>query len=150
MILWQYIFVVCFGLLNVLAFFRAWHELRNKDNVFGLTRYLFFLGEFVWGDVILISFWWAAVSVLILVVGDWNLFLLIQSVFWIIRSVGEMIYWLNQQFSPINRNPVHSLLGNSIFKKDSIWFAYQVAWQCVFVVAVILSLYFSKIWLSTI
>ena len=31
---------------------------------------------------------------------------LVVSLFWVVRSTGEMIYWLNQQFSELNKNPI--------------------------------------------
>ncbi len=144
---WQQNFVLGFVLLNLVIFLKGFYETKYKRNAFGLTRSLFFLGIFVWGDAVILGLFWIITSIAALLLKDWYLFLLIISVFWLVRSLGETVYWLNQQFSTLNRNPVKNLLGHSIFHDDSVWFVYQLFWQCVMVVSIIFSIYFSWLWL---
>jgi len=59
------------------------------------------------------------------------------------------MYWLHQQFSTLERNPPKSLLGYRFFGNDSIWFVYQIFWQCVTVIAVIASIYTAWLWLGS-
>src|SRR5690606_22156213 len=112
----------------------------NK-NSFGLIRKLSFLGMFVWGDVLILSPFWISLSVVTLVLQDWWLFLLAVSLFWLVRSVGETLYWFLQQFATVKRDPPESLAGYRFVKNESIWFMYQVMWQCVTVFTLILSIY---------
>ena len=134
--------------LNLYVFLKGFYEVKYKKNPFGLTRSLFFLGIFVWGDAVIFGAFWMIVSIVIFLLKNWYLFFLIISVFWTIRSFGEIIYWLNQQFSSINRNLPETLIGKNIFPKDSIWFVYQIFWQCVAVISIIFSIYFSYQWLK--
>jgi|SRR3989338_2770146 len=145
--IWQRYLVLFWGLSSFLIFLKGLNESKDKKNAFGQTPYLLPLGIFVWGDATVFGLFWALVSLVVLFLKDWILLLLIISVFWVIRSLGETIYWINQQFSSVNRNPPERLIGYSIFKNDSIWFIYQIVWQCVAVISVIFSIYFAKIWL---
>lgn len=143
------LFFILFAFANVVLFLKALHECKNKNNAFGLTRWLTPIGAFVWGDAVVFGVFWALVSLACWWLGDLLLFWLIVSVFWVVRSLGETVYWFNQQFSTIEREPPKSLIGFSVFKNNSIWFVHQIFWQCVAVVAIIASLYFGHAWLGT-
>ena len=143
---WQTEVVIFSGILSLLIFLKGIHETYVKKNPYGLTRPLLFWGIFVWGDAVIFGIFWTLVSVAVLILKDWILFLLIISVFWVVRSFGEAIYWLNQQFSTINRNPPEKLMFYKLFKNDSVWFIYQIFWQSITVVSLIFTIYFAKIW----
>jgi len=51
---------------------------------------------FVWGDAVIFGLFWTVALIVAWVLKDWYLFLLIVSVFWVVRSLGETIYfsWL--------------------------------------------------------
>jgi hypothetical protein len=98
------------------------------------------IGAFVWGDAIVFGLFWLVATLLVLAYGTWPIFLLIFLCFWLVRSVGETIYWFNQQFSTIHRNPPHKLWFYFLFKNDSVWFIYQIFWQCVSVTTLVLLL----------
>jgi hypothetical protein len=136
------------AILNLALFAKAFHETKNKKNPFGLTHFLTVEGIFVWADAVIFAPFWIIASILGLIFG-WTLFLLIVSLFWLVRSFGETIYWFNQQFSTLERNPPKSLMFHDIFHNDSIWFVYQIFWQCVSVFAIISSLYFARAWILT-
>lgn len=106
-------------------------------------------GSFVWGDVVVFSLFWSLVSVVILGIQDWVLFWLMQAVFWVIRSLGEVIYWFSQQFSSKQLEDPKKFWFYSIFQNHSVWFVNQIFWQCVAVVAVVMSLWLGKVWLSS-
>ncbi|HUV71614.1 MAG TPA: hypothetical protein VMW25_01260, partial [Clostridia bacterium] len=139
MSLWQKGLILIFCLVNLLVFFKGFYESKFKRNAYGLTRPLVFLGIFVWGDAVVFGLFWFFSSIITLFLSDWYLFLLIISVFWLVRSLGETIYWFNQQFSTIKRNPPEKLPGYSFFHNDSLWFVYQIVWQVVTVVSIIFS-----------
>ncbi|MDD3999184.1 MAG: hypothetical protein PHR98_03755 [Candidatus Shapirobacteria bacterium] len=122
--------------------------MNKKNNPFGKSLIFFWLGIFVWGDAVVIGLFWFLISLICFLLKDWILFLLIISTFWIVRSLGEIIYWINQQFSPIIRNPPETLFGYKLFKNDSIWFIYQVFWQCAMVVSIIFSILLTRVWIN--
>ena len=140
--------VLIYGLINFLVFLKGFYETKYKKSAYGPTPSLSILGMFVWGDAVVFGLFWTISSIVAWFLKDWYLFLLIVSVFWMVRSLGETIYWFNQQFSKINRNPPEKLMGYSIFQNDSIWFAYQIFWQCVTVISIISTIYFAHIWLQ--
>lgn len=150
MLFWQQILIIIFGILTLIFFIKSAREIKNKKNVYGLTPHLFFLGSFVWGDMIVLGPFWIIVSLISILLNNWYLFWLFVTVFWIIRSLGEVIYWLNEQFSGKNRNPPHTLKLYNMFQGDSIWFIYQLFWQCIFIFSIILSMYFGIRWLESI
>ncbi|KUK79178.1 MAG: hypothetical protein XD95_0566 [Microgenomates bacterium 39_7] len=112
------------------------------------TPQLFFIGAFVWADVVVLGLFWSLVSVVVLILQDWLLFWLVVSVFWVVRSAGEVFYWLNQQFSSQERNPPQKFWLFKFFPNDSVWFVIQVYWQCLLVVSIIASVYLFSIWLK--
>ncbi len=144
----QTIIISLFGIISLLATIKGTRELLINKNHFKEPRFLFWLGIFVWGDAIILGTFWFLVSLICLLLSNWILFLLIVSVFWVVRSLGEIIYWLNQQFSPIMRNPPANLFGCKLFNNDSIWFAYQIFWQCIMVISIISSIYFTNLWIN--
>jgi len=144
----QQIVVLAYGLVSLVVTIRSIFQIWTKNNPFGQPNLLFWLGIFVWGDALVLGFFWCLVSLLCFLLNDWILFLLVISVFWIVRSYGEILYWINQQFSPIIRNPPQTLIGYRFFKNDSIWFIYQLFWQCLLVVSIVITIYLSWLWLG--
>lgn len=140
--------IIVYGLISLLAFIKGFYEVNKKNNPYGGTPFFFWLGIFVWGDAVAIGLFWFLVSLISFLLSDWVLFLLIISIFWIVRSLGEIIYWINQQFSPIIRNPPKTLFGYKLFKNDSIWFIYQVFWQCVMAMSIIFSILLTRLWIQ--
>jgi len=149
MLFWQQVLIAIFGISSVVFFIQSLIETRKKKNVYGVTTYLFFLGAFVWGDMIVLGPFWIIVALISLILNNWYLFLLFLSVFWTIRSLGEMIYWLSEQFAGTKRNPAHIVKLYRFIKSDAIWFMNQLYWQCVFVFSLILSIFFCKMWLES-
>jgi len=147
--IWQQLIILVYALLNLGVFVKGYNECKSRKNAYVLTPQLNLLGIFAWGDAVIFGPFWIAASLVSYLLRDWYLFLLIVSVFWVVRSLGETIYWFNQQFSKINRNPPEKLPFYSIFHNDSIWYIHQIAWQCVTVVSIIFSIYLTKLWLES-
>lgn len=130
--------------LSVAVILRASEQLK-KDNPGGLTPWLLPLGIFVWGDGVILGSFWLIVALAIFLLKNWLFFWLIYTIFWLIRSLGEVIYWLLQQFSPITRDPPRNLWLSKISPGESVWYGYQLIWQCVFVVASVGLIFLLKI-----
>ena len=146
---WQRLFILTYALINLGVFVKGYYECKYRKNAYGLTPNLNLLGIIAWGDAVVFGPFWIASSLVSYLLNDWYLFLLIISVFWVVRSLGETIYWFNQQFSTINRNPPEKLPFHSIFHNDSVWFIHQIIWQCVTVVSIIFTIFLTKLWVSS-
>lgn len=143
----QSVFLLVFLFVNGFLLLRSKKECA-QNNSFGLTYGLSFLGMFVWGDVLVLSIFWMVVAVISLLLKDWLLFLLLFTVFWLVRSFGETLYWFLQQFATVKRDKPENLAGFKFVKNESIWFIYQVLWQCITVITLILTVYLFHQWLS--
>lgn len=139
--------IVIYGIFSLVAFIKGLHQSIIKKNPFGTTKYFFWLGIFAWGDGIIVGPFWFFASLTSFLIKDWNLFLLIISAFWLVRSFGETVYWLNQQFVKKESNYYQRIWGYNFFKNDSILFIYQIFWQCVTVISIISMIYFENLWL---
>jgi hypothetical protein len=147
---WQQILLLLLLLTNGILYFIAHNECKNKKNAYGQINKLFFLGMFVWGDVLIFSLFWFLVAGISLILQSFDLFLLIVSVFWVVRSLGETIYWFLQQFTEkvSDANKPENLLFHSVLHNNSVWFIYQIMWQCICVTAIIFTIYFAKSFLD--
>lgn len=130
---------------NLVTVVGYWRTVRQQQ-AFQETPALAILGIFVWGDAVLIGPFWALISLMVLWFQDWHWLVVSGAAFWLIRSLGEVWYWLLQQFSPIERNPPQRLRGYHFFKSDAIWFAYQVFWQIIAVFSLVLLAWLFKTW----
>lgn len=149
MLLWQGLFTFFFALFSSFLFVKAYCECKYKKNTHGSFLPLNLIGAFVWTDAVVFGLFWVIVSIVALLLNDWILFLLTLSLFWLVRSVGETIYWFNQQYSKINRNPIERYpYLVEIFHNDSIWFVWQIYWQCITVIALVFSIYFGTMWIK--
>ncbi len=148
---WQQILVSVFGITALSLFALSFYQSKYKKNAYGSFYPLNIIGAFVWGDGVVFGVFWTLVSLIIMLRDDWILFLLTLSLFWLVRSVGEAIYQLLQQFSEKKRNSLDNyprLL--KVFHNDSVWFVYQIYWQCITVATLLLSIYFATLWIRTI
>lgn len=149
MLVYQEGIIILFAIINLILFIKGYVETKKRKNAYKLVPYIFFLfGIFAWGDAIVFGIFWIIVSVVSLALNDWILFLLIFFVFWVVRSLGETLYWFLQQFSVITRQAPKTLPGFRIYHNDSVWFACQIVCQCITVVSLIVSIYLLHIWLG--
>lgn len=117
------------------------YGLKNKKNPYGLAKLFLPLGAFVWVDTIVFGLFFSLTSLVCLVLKQPLLFLLIYSVFWAVRSIGEQVYWFLEQFAIHHRNPPHTLWPKRWFKGEESWIVMQTVWQCVTVVSIVASVY---------
>lgn len=133
------IFLVVFFAYSFTAFVLG---IRRRKNPFGLCTQFVPLGAFVWVDAAVLGIFFSIVTVICFVLQQWILFLLIFSIFWTVRSIGEQIYWFLEQFAPKHRNAPHTLWPRKFFKGEESWIVMQITWQCVTVLGII-----STVWL---
>lgn len=150
MLSWQQLFILVYIVVNIFVFIYGLKKSIGDKNAFGLSTPFQCLGIFVWGDALIIGFFWIFAGLIFLVFNDWIGFLLTAAVFWAVRSLGEIIYWISEQFAVKHRNSPDKLLFHSKLGNDSVWFIYQIFWQCVLVVSIICSIYLAHLWVSLI
>ncbi|MBP7842457.1 hypothetical protein KA017_00445 [Candidatus Woesebacteria bacterium] len=129
------------SVLGIAIFIASFYQSKYKKNPYGLTRILLPFGIFVWGDGVVLGLFWFLTGLVSLFIPIDNLFYLIFTLFWVVRSAGEILYWFLQQFSTVERDPPHTLPFANIFPGQSVWFAYQVIWQCVLVISLVALFY---------
>lgn len=148
---WQRGLILLFGFLSLAIFFKGYYESRYKKNSYGLIGWwLMPWGIIAWGDAVIFGPFWFVVSLVAFFLQDWYLFLLVVSLFWAVRSLGETIYWFNQQFSSkvYEWNKPENLPWHKIFHNDSVWYIHQIIWQCTTVISIVASIYFANSWLN--
>lgn len=148
MLIWQKLLILCYGIFSLIIAFVGLKKSSKKMGGWGHTPWIAWTGAFVWADVVIFGFFWFIVSAISLIVNDWITFWFLWSIFWVVRSLGETIYWFNQQFTPLGHNAPEKLRGYRFFKDQSLWFVYQIIWQCINVFAIVALIYFGKIWLA--
>lgn len=144
----QIIMIVVFGLYSLVGFILGVKNTRFKKNPYGLTPWFNFIGSFVWADAVTFGAFFFLASIISLTFQDFILLLLIYSVFWVVRSVGESFYWFLEQFASPHKNKPETLKGYKFFPGDSIYIHYQIFWQCVSVISIIASVYLFSLTLS--
>jgi len=154
--IWQILLISFLGIFSFSAFLMGLKHCR-KNNPWGLTPLYNVIGAFVWTDASIFGLFWTIVCLCLLIIswfysppvdgGNWLLSLTIYSIFWLVRSIGEVIYWINEQFAVNKRNKPETLWHSKIFPGTSAYVASQVFWQCVIVVTLITTLYLIKLWL---
>lgn len=138
-----------FGLLALCTFFVALQKCKTHEGRVGKPYKVCELyGSFVWMDHIILGPFWFLVTLTTLLLNDMLLFLLIVSVFWLVRSCGETLYWFLQQFHPRKGNEPEKFWINKVVPGQGVWFLNQLFWQCITVITVITTLYLSWLWLS--
>lgn len=130
------VLIVIFFYSLVAAVLGAWQTLSRR-NPYGLALPFLPLGVFVWGDALVLGIFWMGVVMVLSWWPDWRLFGLIVSAFWAVRSAGEMVYWLNRQFSVAQREPAEDHFLYRWVHSDAVWFLHQLIWQCVLVGSIV-------------
>ncbi|MBI5044369.1 MAG: hypothetical protein HZC02_00375 [Candidatus Levybacteria bacterium] len=142
--------LVFVGIFNAATFPIALRKCMSKNTILSKPFILCELfGSFVWADQVLFSLFWVFVSVVTLLMHDFLLFFLIFSLFWVVRSSGEVMYWFMQQFHPRPGNEPHLFWANQYIPGEAVWFVHQIFWQCVLTLTIISTLYLAYKWLPT-
>lgn len=138
MLLWQQVLLLFFLLYAMLGFcVSMWHLYKNH-NFFGLCQWLLPFGAFVWIDGVILCAFWIVFLGIALFLSSWRFILFVYSVFWVVRSLGEIVYWIHEQFATNHRNPPHTLgFAYKLFPNQSVWIAMQLFWQIVLVVSIL-------------
>ena len=136
---------------SLLCFVKGFLECRKK-NYRGQRGALIFypLGAYVFADAVVLGPFWAVSAAILLYFNNWWLFWTYYFVFLSIRNLGETIYWFNQQFSTIERNPGKERpLWRYFQDEHTVHFIYQLLWQCASVFPMVLAIYSSYRWISS-
>lgn len=147
MFIWQKLFLLTFSIFGLGLCLKGFRESHKNKNAFG-TAHTFIVGVYVWGDAVVFGAFWFLVSIVTLVLADWVLFWLIFSLFWVVRSFGETIYWFNEQHAQKKRVNIKKKYLYKYFHNDSVLFIYQITQQCITVVSIVASIYFANLWLK--
>ncbi|HLE49327.1 MAG TPA: hypothetical protein VI819_04850 [Patescibacteria group bacterium] len=128
--------IILSGIIIILIFVTAF-SIREclRSRAYSETRLLFPLGIFVWGDALLITPFWIFVTFWFLITKNVFVVKIAFISFWLIRSLGEAIYWINEQFATNKKNKPEKFIHFRLLKNDSVYFVNQVFWQVITAVA---------------
>lgn len=145
------LFLIAVFLFSILSSAKAYLACKNKSTILSKPwKACEPFGSFVWADHIIIGPFWVLASFLCFVLQDFTLFLLIVSVFWLIRSGGETLYWFLQQFHPRAGNEPEQFWINKHAPGEAVWFLHQIFWQCISVIALISTLITAVRWIISV
>jgi len=134
---WQLVLLSLYAVIAVIyGIIGLWMSSRSKAHKKFLP--LNIIGAFVWGDAAILGWFWLAVVIASLISDSWFLFELIFLCFWLIRALGEVLYWFNQQFSQKELEPPEQIWFYPLFRNNSVWFIFQLWWQCITAVVIVL------------
>jgi hypothetical protein len=147
--IWQRDFILIYTIGAFLFALKGLYESVIKKNPYGQqTIWMNLYGAFVWADAVVLATFWFLAGIVLWYLNNWQLFLLMQSIFWFIRSIGETLYWFLVQFSQKETDPPERFWLSRYFPGTSVWFINQMFWQCVTVTSLIFSIYFGHKWLA--
>lgn len=142
--MWHTLVLLGFLFYAFLGLSTGWYHTRNK-NYFGLTPWFILLGSFVWTDTVILGAFWTITNIALLLYNHQLISLLVYSLFWTVRSSGEIVYWIHEQFAHTKRNPPHTLFLYKFFPNESVWIAMQLVWQCVLVASLVVDILLLKL-----
>lgn len=145
--IWQGILVTLVAIYSLAGFLLGYRHTKIRNNPYGLSKWFNPISAYVWADAVVFGLFFFLVSIISLILRDLILFLLVFSVFWTVRSIGESVYWFLEQFAVNHRNPEHTLWVSRWFPRNSSWIANQIINQCITVLGIISSVYLFKLWL---
>lgn len=149
--LWQLSIVSLYGIIAFVSFVTGFRACYYRNKAYEETPiYGLLYTAFVRADTVIFGLFWALACLITIILSDFLLFLLVLSLFWLVRSIGETLYWFFQQFTPRPGNdPAKFKLHYKIFKNDSVWFVHQIYWQCFTVITTITTIYIANAWLKS-
>lgn len=140
--------------LFLTLFLISFKKIYNSKNRFGFIYFWgFIFGAFVWEDLLLISLFSLAVTILTIFLRDLRIGLLIFLIYWIVRPAGETLYFFMQQFLRPDHSPHdikwHFEFLDILFGKLSTqkyFILLQVFFQLIMVVSISLMILLLKFW----
>lgn len=97
----SFVIVIFFSLISFVAILR-----KREGKFFMDSHFLSPFGIYVWGDALLVAPFWVILALLTLGLGfSIREFFVISLIFFLIRSLIEIQYWLYQQFQKEPFNP---------------------------------------------
>lgn len=89
-------------ILFVLAFYKVF---KSKERLEFIYKWAWPFGAFVWEDLLVFSFFNIFFSTVVYILDDIKVGIIFLLVFFVVRSVGETIYYFLQQFNPLPPYP---------------------------------------------
>lgn len=95
----MYLLLLSLALCYFCLFLLALRKVVGSGNEFKfIYGWGFVVGAFVWEDVVIFAPLFMIITVLTLLMADFRIWMLCFLVFWIVRSLGETIYFFLEQF----------------------------------------------------
>lgn len=132
------------SIILVLYLIISWNEVRDSQDKFEFTyHWSGWIGAFVWEDILVYSFLHLLFLLTTFLFHDLRIGLMMISIFWIVRSAGETLYFFLQQFHEPEGDPhgleIHFKKMEPVLGKISMQKSYilmQIFHQSVVVLAI--------------
>ena len=145
-------FLIIFALISLALFIFAVTKVRAEKGS-GVWIFLPFAltlinGTFILGDAITFSMFFFIASLLLIYKNDVRYTLLVFLMFWIVRSAGDVVYWLNYQFASTHPHPFinHLEFLTGPIPESSVYVIYQAANQALLATFLILLFVLIRSW----
>lgn len=130
-----------FTILAAISFFRIRRGKKVAEFIYGLG---FPIGAFVWEDMFVFSIYGLIASLITTWMGQWKYGVLFFLVFWLVRSIGETLYFFLEQFIEPKHYPhyldehfwlVRAIFGNISYQQCLI--IMQVTFQIIAMISIV-------------
>lgn len=149
--------MIVIGIFAVLFLFFALLSLKkvhnSKDRVQFIYHWGWFIGAFVWEDLFIFSVLGVFITSMVLLLRDIRIAYLSFTVFWIVRSAGETLYFFLEQFTKDKMYPHvlthHFAILRNIFGEISdqkCFIIMQIAFQTILVCSIVSTIYILLNW----
>lgn len=148
------LFLTLFALIHITFFIISFRNIRNSDEHVGfIYSWAFVFGAFVWEDLLIFSLFNFLVALYVLLVQDIRQGLVMFTVFWMVRSAGETLYFFMQQFTQPLHYPHDIHWHFNVMKKvfgdisnQKCFIMLQVTFQIIMVLAISILILLLKNW----
>lgn len=95
--------ILLFSVVGIYSSIRSYQN-SKKNNFYGNTSFLNLFGIYVWGDGLIIGpFWLLSAGIFTVIDEMWIIRYIV--LFYAVRSLVEIIYWINHQVAQRDYNP---------------------------------------------
>ena len=106
--------LIAWLVLSFIFMILAFINVRNSGESWELIIWGILWGAFIWEDLVVFALYNVVASIVVLLIKDNRYVLVFILFFWLIRSLGEVLYWFLQQFN----QPAHYPHDQYDWQKD--------------------------------
>ena len=127
---YMYLLIIIYSL--IVLFYSFIKIKQDSHNAYQESIFLYPIGAFVYVDTLPFALYWIGLSGVSWYLDNQEIFLFGFLIFWCVRALGEVNYWMHVQFHNHNKeDPKKFTILQKIAPGDSVFVFMQVFWQVV-------------------